>query len=192
MESRKNSKYFPSPPNGLLAWAFTVTLPFRSNDLNSYDFSKEYLESLMISNNTNMLTDGPAKKLLMTTRIAGSSLDADAWRVIRTPQWLLGITSILPWLSPVLVVLFALTFSVHCFCRSAMVLPGIVVAFLFSAPFGNALAVSVIHSLDIVRYRQTYGPFLLLALAAMAGYVILSTALFLRQPASKNPNKNAP
>jgi len=37
MESRKNSKYFPSPPNGLLAWAFTVTLPFRSNDLNSYD-----------------------------------------------------------------------------------------------------------------------------------------------------------
>jgi len=36
MESRKNSKYFPSPPNGLLAWAFTVTLPFRSNDLNSY------------------------------------------------------------------------------------------------------------------------------------------------------------
>ncbi len=38
MESRKNSKYFPSPPNGLLAWAFTVTLPFRSNDLNSYLF----------------------------------------------------------------------------------------------------------------------------------------------------------
>jgi hypothetical protein len=47
MESRKNSKYFPSPPNGLLAWAFTVTLPFRSNDLNSYEKSTTVLNGTM-------------------------------------------------------------------------------------------------------------------------------------------------
>ena len=59
MESRKNSKYFPSPPNGLLAWAFTVTLPFRSNDLNSYEiYTESYTNGVNTAGNIFGFTSG--------------------------------------------------------------------------------------------------------------------------------------
>jgi hypothetical protein len=49
---------------------------------------------------------------------------------------------------------------------------GIAALILWSAPFGNALTVAVIHALGNDRYRYTYSDFLLLAFAAMAAFCV--------------------
>ncbi|MDR3403675.1 MAG: hypothetical protein P4L99_14345 [Chthoniobacter sp.] len=51
--------------------------------------------------------------------------------------------------------------------------------FLFLAPAGNAFGVCIVHTLDIYRYRVTYGGYLLFALTAMAVFVgiVLAQAL---------------
>jgi hypothetical protein len=43
---------------------------------------------------------------------------------------------------------------------------------LFLAPFGNAFGVCIVHTLDIYRYRVTYGGYLLTAVAAMTLFTI--------------------
>lgn len=43
--------------------------------------------------------------------------------------------------------------------------------FLFLAPAGNAFGVCIVHTLDIYRYRVTYGGYLLFSLMAMAVFV---------------------
>lgn len=48
--------------------------------------------------------------------------------------------------------------------------------FLFLAPAGNAFGVCIVHTLDIHRYRVTYGGYLLFSLAAMAIFVALVVA----------------
>jgi hypothetical protein len=56
---------------------------------------------------------------------------------------------------------------------------------LFLAPFGNAFGICIVHTLDIYRYRVTYGGYLLFALAAMAVFVgaviVQSLAHFFRR-----------
>lgn len=52
-------------------------------------------------------------------------------------------------------------------------LAGAMVLLLYGAPFGNALTVSIIHALDISRYRYSYGPPLLLAIAAMIVFTLV-------------------
>jgi hypothetical protein len=55
--------------------------------------------------------------------------------------------------------------------------------FLYFAPFGNAFGVCVVHTLDIFRYRITYGGYLLFAFAAMAVFILMvawQSALSLR------------
>jgi hypothetical protein len=42
---------------------------------------------------------------------------------------------------------------------------------LFLAPLGNAFGVCIVHTLDIYRYRVTYGGYLLFALVAMAAFI---------------------
>ncbi len=56
---------------------------------------------------------------------------------------------------------------------------------LFSAPMGNALTVSLVHALDIQRYRISLGGFLLFALTAMAVFVLVVAAHYLRPVAWK-------
>lgn len=51
---------------------------------------------------------------------------------------------------------------------------------LFSAPMANALTVSIVHALDIQRYRISLGGFLLFALTAMAVFVLVVAAHYLR------------
>jgi uncharacterized membrane protein YhaH (DUF805 family) len=51
---------------------------------------------------------------------------------------------------------------------------------LFSAPLGNAITVSIVHALDINRYRHTYGGFLLFALVAMGLFTVLVMARSVR------------
>jgi hypothetical protein len=53
-------------------------------------------------------------------------------------------------------------------------------ALLFSAPLGNAVMASVVHALDVERFRLTYGGFLLFALVAMAVFVCLVMARAIR------------
>jgi hypothetical protein len=48
--------------------------------------------------------------------------------------------------------------------------------FLFLAPFGNAFGVCIVHTLDIYRYRVTYGGCFLFALSAMAVVVAATVA----------------
>jgi len=48
---------------------------------------------------------------------------------------------------------------------------GWAVLFLFLAPAGNAFGVCIVHTLDIYRYRVTYGGYLLFALITMALFI---------------------
>jgi len=57
---------------------------------------------------------------------------------------------------------------------------------------GNAMMVCVVHALDVERYRLTYGGFLLFALTAMAVFISLVIARFLRHSPgvfSNGPNR---
>ena len=47
-------------------------------------------------------------------------------------------------------------------------LPGFLALVFFLAPGGNAITVAMVHALDNSRYRGSYGPLLLFALAAFA------------------------
>lgn len=60
---------------------------------------------------------------------------------------------------------------------------------IFSAPFGNALTVSLVHALDNSRYRQSYGPLLAFALAAI---VVILIAMIRRLVARKPALPSAP
>ena len=75
-------------------------------------------------------------------------------------------------------ILFLLGFAASIVCTPLrdLRLAGCAAATLFSAPLGNAMTVSIVHALDIERYRLTYGGFLLFALAAMAVFLVLAIA----------------
>lgn len=64
---------------------------------------------------------------------------------------------------------------------AAFRLPGLIVLIFYSAPFGNALTVAMVHALDNSRYRGSYGPLLLFSLAAMLVFfvTVLACTLFL-------------
>ena len=55
-------------------------------------------------------------------------------------------------------------------------LPGFVALVFFSAPAGNALTVALVHALDNSRYRGSYGPLLLLALAGFFLFFLTTLA----------------
>jgi hypothetical protein len=51
-------------------------------------------------------------------------------------------------------------------------LPGLVALVFFLAPAGNALTIALIHALDNSRYRVSYGPLLLFALAGFLLFIL--------------------
>jgi len=55
-------------------------------------------------------------------------------------------------------------------------LAAFVATIFFLAPAGNAVTIALIHALDNSRYRGSYGPLLLFALAAMLIFVVTTLA----------------
>lgn len=55
-------------------------------------------------------------------------------------------------------------------------LPGLIALMFFLAPAGNALTVALIHALDNSRYRGSYGPLLLFALAGFVLFFLTTLA----------------
>ena len=55
-------------------------------------------------------------------------------------------------------------------------LAAFVATIFFLAPAGNAVTIALIHALDNSRYRGSYGPLLLFALAAMLVFVVTTLA----------------
>jgi hypothetical protein len=55
-------------------------------------------------------------------------------------------------------------------------LPGFVAIVFFLAPAGNALTIAMVHALDNARYRGSYGPLLLFALAAFLVFILTTLA----------------
>jgi hypothetical protein len=55
-------------------------------------------------------------------------------------------------------------------------LAALVATIFFLAPAGNALTIALIHALDNSRYRGSYGPLLLFALAAMLVFIVTTFA----------------
>jgi hypothetical protein len=55
-------------------------------------------------------------------------------------------------------------------------LPALITTIFFLAPAGNAVTIALIHALDNSRYRGSYGPLLLFALAAMLVFVATTLA----------------
>jgi hypothetical protein len=53
-------------------------------------------------------------------------------------------------------------------------LPGFLALVFFLAPGGNAITVALVHALDNSRYRGSYGPLLLFALAAFAFFCVVT------------------
>ena len=142
------------------------------------DISQEYSDSLVVSGSIKMPGPSSGNSILAADRYPGASLSASPLPGLHAPPWLGEVASAFVWSCPVLMGLFAIAFTLQCRRRSSMVLPGLIACLLFSAPFGNAIAVSTVHVLDMNRYRQTYGPFLALALAAFAVYILISLVGF--------------
>lgn len=96
--------------------------------------------------------------------------------------------------SPVLVLGFFLVLATTLVWPplSALRLPGLVAAVIFSAPAGNALTVAMVHALDNSRYRGSYGPILVFALGAMVLFMVIAATmagftLWQRHRASASP-----
>ena len=150
----------------------TFLVPDRDTFLtNKKDFLTAYARSAPIAEKATMTEPGPASALLEAhaeaARVAGSKA-----HVLRAPNWLRPAASTVAVLALPVTALFLVTFLLR--GRRELLLPGFVALLFYSAPFGNALTVSVIHALDIDRYRQTYGVFFSLALAAMLTYVLVA------------------
>lgn len=80
---------------------------------------------------------------------------------------------------------------------TALRLPGLVAAVIFSAPAGNALTVAMVHALDNSRYRSSYGPILVFALGAMVLFMVIAVTtmgftLWQRHRSSASPNPSPP
>lgn len=71
-------------------------------------------------------------------------------------------------------------------------LPGVVATIFFLAPAANALTIALIHALDNSRYRGSYGPLVLFALAAMLVFIITilaqATTLWFRRNTRDQPS----
>jgi hypothetical protein len=126
------------------------------------------------------LPDAPDEKWNASTRAMFQSyLDAAAPRV-STPEKLesskrdrkfLGrVRALAPWLTAACLIAMAATLLWK--PLAAWRLPGLVALVFYAAPAGNALTVAMVHALDNARYRGSYGPLLLFALAAMTVFSV--------------------
>ena len=60
--------------------------------------------------------------------------------------------------------------------RPALRLAGLAILSVVAAAYGNALTISVVHSLDTTRYRIGYAPGFLLGLAMIVGFLLILTS----------------
>lgn len=146
---------------------------------NKKDFASSYARSFPIAEKASLTKPGRSSDLLEQHIQAAREAEARA-AVLRAPTWLRPFAAVAAALALPITVLFVLTFLLR--RRPGLLLPGFVALLFYAAPFGNALTVSVIHALDIDRYRQTYGVFFSLALAAMLTYLVV--AWFASKPSS--------
>lgn len=119
-------------------------------------------------------------------------------RQIRAPRFLLDPLRDLPAATWIIEGIFLLALAAAFVTRFLHPLRhgGLLALLFFAAPAANAFTVALVHSLDNDRYRASYGPILLFALAAMATYagIVLAASIlpaawrftehrFLRKPA---------
>lgn len=97
----------------------------------------------------------------------------------RDRKFLGKVRALAPWLTAAF--FLAVTATLLWRPLAALRLPGFVALLFYAAPFGNALTVAMVHALDNNRYRGSYGPLLLFALAAILVFsvTILAWALVL-------------
>jgi hypothetical protein len=65
----------------------------------------------------------------------------------------------------------------------------VVAAIFFLAPAANALTIALIHALDNSRYRGSYGPLLLFALAGMLVFIV-TTLTYAAVPAFRRKTRD--
>jgi len=107
---------------------------------------------------------------LATQEATAKTLDKDL--KLRTARQIIARCS--PLLE--LVFLIALLITIFWSPLRKLALGGWAAFFLFLAPLGNAFGVCIVHTLDIYRYRVTYGSYFLFALAAMLAFIGLVLA----------------
>jgi hypothetical protein len=97
----------------------------------------------------------------------------------RDRNFLVDVRALAPWLCGLF--LLALAATLFWSPLTSWRLPGLVLLVFYSAPAGNALTVAMVHALDNSRYRGSYGPLLVFALAGMLVFsvTILACALVL-------------
>jgi len=96
-------------------------------------------------------------------RQAGQSGNLEVFRPFRSFLGAVKVSAF--WIEMVFLISF-----VACLLSSPLArfrLPGFVALVFFLAPAGNALTVALVHALDNSRYRGSYGPLLLFALAGL-------------------------
>ena len=105
-------------------------------------------------------------------RQAGQSGTVEVFRPFRTFLGAVKVSAL--WIEIAFLASFAacLTFRALAQLR----LPGFVAMVFFLAPGGNALTIAMVHALDNARYRGSYGPLLLFALAAFALFLLTTLA----------------
>jgi hypothetical protein len=103
---------------------------------------------------------------------AAQSATLEVFRPFRS--FLRGVRPTTIWIE----VAFLLSLVVCLFFKplAALRLPGLLAALFFLAPASNAVTIALIHALDNSRYRGSYGPLLLFALAGMFVFVITTLA----------------
>lgn len=127
------------------------------------------------------MKSGAAGDLLRANRALAADA-AETGLLLRSPGWVRPLRVWLSASAPLLVPVFFLSLGLCGLARSRLLTSGWAVALFFSAAFGNALTVCVIHALDIERYCKTFGPFLALSLVAMAVWLALALLEFLNRP----------
>jgi hypothetical protein len=90
-------------------------------------------------------------------------------------QILAKLALYLAWITFWLQVVFFVAMIPICLSRRerALRLAGLTIVAVLAATYGNVLTIAVVHSLDVVRYRVSYAPGLLLGLAMVMSYLLI-------------------
>jgi hypothetical protein len=105
-------------------------------------------------------------------RRAGEPGSLDVWRAFIGPLRAIGGAAFYLEIAFLLSLAACLAFS----SLACLRLPGLVALIFFLAPAGNAVTIALIHALDNSRYRGSYGPILLFALAALCLFAFTTFA----------------
>ena len=119
----------------------------------------------------------PVKDLFKTYRqsIIGQAGQSEALEVFRPFRSFLGaVKASAFWIEIAFFASFAACLAFRPLAQ--LRLPGFVAIVFFLAPGGNALTIAMVHALDNARYRGSYGPLLLFALAGFFLFFLTTLA----------------